>query len=583
MNLVFANPAGLWALLAVPAIVLIHFLRPAARLRRVSTLFLLEHLDPGTSRARRLRRLKASAALWCQLAAALLLAWVLAEPRWVRAGTRQTVAVVLDASASLRPFRARAVAALRPVLESWSRLADRTQWIVRESDLRRRPLYEGESAEAALSALDRWRPNLGSHDLAAAVREFQLSVGTGVPVTVVTDHRAELPPGTAVLGVGEPLANAGFAGVSVEETPEGLRWRALVRHCAPVAERRALRVRDGAGRELGPVQTLELGPDALVSVEGLFPAGAEALELGLDADAFELDDRLPLVRPRPKALSWAAGAGVPSVLGRFAASLTQARQEASAPDLRLLVATGETVPPSAGAAIVVWAPAEDRSGGRVRRAPLLAERHSLVDGLTWDGFLAGGPGPLTPPANATVLLWQENRELAWLEGEEGARRLVLNFDAARSNADRLPAFVVLLHRFADAVRGALRQPWADNVETQQRLDVGSGWAQGGDELSVEREGATSVIAAGVLRAPEEPGFFIVRKDGEEVLRGAARFGDVREGDFREAETFSVEGRSAAEAMRAASQPDRWRPLWILLAGGCLAGAWWSVRQRGGES
>ena len=182
-----------------------------------------------------------------------------------------------------------------------------------------------------------------------------------------------------------------------------------------------------------------------------------------------------------------------------------------------------------------------------------------------------------------MLLWQDNKELAWLEGAEGARQLVLNFDAGRSNADRLPAFVVLLHRFADAVRGRLRQPSAENVETQQRIDVGAGWAQGGEELGVETDGATTTTAAGVLRAPDEPGFFTVRQGGEDVLRGAARFGDVRESDFRAAETFSVEGDSAAAAMRAASLPDRWRLLWILLAGGGLVGAWWSVRRRGGES
>ena len=583
MNLVFANPAGLWALVAVPAIVTIHFLRPAARQRRVSTLFLLEHLDPGTSRARRLRRLRASAALWCQLAAAVLLAWVLAEPRWVHAGTRQTVAVVLDASASLRPFRDRAAEALRPVFEQWNNAADRTQWIVRESDLRRRPLYEGESLDSALAALARWRPNLGSHDLAAAVCEFQLSVGNGVPVTVLTDRRAELPPGVAVVGVGEAIANAGFAGATVEVTADGVKWRALVRHCGPVAERRTLRVLDDSGRELGAPQPLDLGPDVLVAVEGVFPAEVNALQLALDADAFDLDDRLPLVRPRPKPLRWAAGPDVPDLLVRFAKSLPEARQDADGPDLRLLAASGDAIPSSKSAAAIVWRPAEDRSGGKVLRAPVLAEKHPLVDGLAWDGFLAGGPGALKPPATATVLLWQENKELVWLEGAEGARRLVLNFDAARSNADRLPAFIVLLHRFADSVRGGLRQPWVENVETQQRIDVGSGWAQGGEELSVESGGAKTTTAAGVLRAPDEPGFFTVRREGEEAFRGAARFGDVRESDFRGAETFAVEGRSAAEAMRTASQPDRWRPLWILLAGGCLAGAWWSVRKRGGES
>ncbi|HLP09895.1 MAG TPA: BatA domain-containing protein [Opitutaceae bacterium] len=583
MNLVFANPAGLWALVAVPAIVAIHCLRPAARPRRVSTLFLLENLDPGASRARRLRRLRFSAALWCQLAAALLLAWVLAEPRWVRAGTRQTVAVVLDASASLRPFRARAAGVLRPVLDQWSRAADRTAWIVRESDPRRRPLYEGESLDAVMASLERWRPNVGSHDLASAVREFQLSVGPGVSMVVLTDHRVELSPGVAVLGVGEPIANAGFAGVSIEEAVAGLKWRALVRHCGPVAEKRHLHVFDSSGRELGAPQVLELGPDALLAIEGVFPAEVDALQLALDADAFDLDDRLPLVRPRAKPLRWAAGPEVPPLLARFAKSLPGAQQDADAPDLRLLAVGGDAAPATPGAAVLVWRPAEASASSKVLRAPVLAEKHPLVDGLIWEGFLAGGAGPLQPPAAATVLLWQENRELVWLEGGEDSRRLVLNFDAARSNADRLPAFVVLLHRFADTVRGALRQRWAENLETQQRFDLGTGWARGRDVLDVEVVGGSkTATAAGVLRAPDEPGFFAVRCGGEEAFHGAAHFGDVREGDFRGAETFAVEGRSVAEALRAASQPDRWRPLWILLAGGCLAGAWWSVRKRGGE-
>ena len=60
------------------------------------------------------------------------------------------------------------------------------------------------------------------------------------------------------------------------------------------------------------------------------------------------------------------------------------------------------------------------------------------------GLLSGGPGTLRPPSTATVLLWQAGRELAWLEGGERARRLVLNFNAARRNADRLPASVTWL-------------------------------------------------------------------------------------------------------------------------------------------
>ena len=46
LKLLLANPAGLWALLAIPAVLLIHFLQERSRRVRVSTLFLLERVKP---------------------------------------------------------------------------------------------------------------------------------------------------------------------------------------------------------------------------------------------------------------------------------------------------------------------------------------------------------------------------------------------------------------------------------------------------------------------------------------------------------------------------------------------------------
>ncbi|MEY2879521.1 MAG: hypothetical protein RLZZ15_1901, partial [Verrucomicrobiota bacterium] len=47
---IFANPAGLWALLAAPAILAIHFLQQRARVARTSTWFLIERLAPDSAR-----------------------------------------------------------------------------------------------------------------------------------------------------------------------------------------------------------------------------------------------------------------------------------------------------------------------------------------------------------------------------------------------------------------------------------------------------------------------------------------------------------------------------------------------------
>ena len=112
MNLVISNPAGLWALLGIPLVLLIHFLQRKAKVLPVSTLFLLEKTVRESASGRRFDRLVNSVPLWMQLLAVLLLAWLLAEPRYRKARSVQRIAVVLDSSASMEPFRDRLADAL---------------------------------------------------------------------------------------------------------------------------------------------------------------------------------------------------------------------------------------------------------------------------------------------------------------------------------------------------------------------------------------------------------------------------------------------------------------------------------------
>src|SRR5688572_29739343 len=145
----FANPASLWVLLGVPAILAIHFLQQRARVARTSTWFLIEKLAPDSARGRTWDRLRSSRTLWLQLLAVIIAAWVLGEPRWLRAESAQTVVVVLDASASMDAFRTPALAAAERELSLADGLAARTTWVIMTTNPRQPPLYRGNARDAA--------------------------------------------------------------------------------------------------------------------------------------------------------------------------------------------------------------------------------------------------------------------------------------------------------------------------------------------------------------------------------------------------------------------------------------------------
>src|SRR5882757_9209236 len=97
----FANPAGFWALVGVPAILAIHFLQQRSKRAVTSTWFLIEPFAPRSVGGRTWEKLRSSRSLWLQLLATLMANWLLAEPRWPRSDSAQTVVLVLDSSVSM--------------------------------------------------------------------------------------------------------------------------------------------------------------------------------------------------------------------------------------------------------------------------------------------------------------------------------------------------------------------------------------------------------------------------------------------------------------------------------------------------
>ena len=626
---IFANPAGLWALLGVPVILAIHFLQQRARVARTSTWFLIEKLAPDSARGRTWDRLRSSRTLWLQLLAVLVAAWLLAEPRWVRAESAQTVVLVLDASAAMDAFRPEAIVAAEREMNLTEGLATHTTWIVMTTDPRSPPLYRGLEHEAASVALTRWQPELGQHDLAPALRLAHGLAGASGRTLLVTDTRAKVPPGQRAAGVGRAIENVGFAGASVHRDEDGGHtWRALVQNHAGTPQHRTwhLEITGVNSAE----QTIDLAPAALTEISARLPDGVDAATVVLSADAFAADDRLPLVRPAPKPLlvqvdgddaaaeffrklaravdgvtvlssSMTGGVAVPQVGTAATATVSQAAT------LRLarLSADEVTREPRGG---IFWPQADQRAQAPLMTEPVAPERDALVAGLNWQGWFGTGPFGFAPKPGDTPLLWQGRWPLvfarpAFTEATAGkpavnhGKKLMLAFDWATSNAPRLPATVLLARRFLETERDAQRAPYAANFDCNSVVALAGGPAEAGKAaigvVSRTFQPATGgppelrAMAPGEraeLRAPGRAGFFTLKQGDELLVRGAAQFADPRQGEFKSAEKFFVQlpGERQA-AIERNTQGDPLATLWMLALVGLVLGSWWMRSGNAGSS
>lgn len=578
MPFLLANPAGLWALLGVPAILLVHFLQRESRRFPASTLFLLEHLERESVRGRRFDRLRQSVPLWLQLLGVVLLAWLLSEPRWTSDRSVQRIVLVLDDSASMDAFREGLAEALRKELSPLAPLVGTTEYTAIESSPRGATLYRGTSVAGLLDALAGWRPAAGSHSPETALRTGRGLAGAEGVLAYVTDHPGgALPFGALRLAVGRSLENVGFAGARIDAEADGhLLWRATLRNHGDTPQRRDwFLAADGRRSE---ARSLDLAPGATRTLQGEFPEGTSRLALVLEDDAFATDDRLFLVKPSPKPLI-AARSGAPALAGLFADLLGSLEGVSEAggdetPDFWLATYNPLDPAPLPDTALVFLHQAG--ATGPFLGGPIVASAHPLVADLDWQGLLArSGPG-FPPDAGDQPLLWQGERPLVILRESPPRRQLLVNFDVLASNAARLPAFVVLAHRFAARLRGEKVATEARNLELGQPLSVAhrSGGGAAGLVLSSDSGRQTFPLSrAALLAAPREAGFFQILQGDELLLEAAANFADLREADLRRAGSVSELGEVPGVLRERQTRDDPARPLWTLLFAASLLAAW----------
>jgi hypothetical protein len=572
----FANPLGLLALLGIPAVLAIHFLQRKARELPVSTLFLLDHTRREAAGGRRFERLLPSIPLWMQLLAVLLLAWFLAEPRYPKSGSVQRIAVVMDSSASMSVFKDRALKRLGELLPSLKGPAAEIQLTVLESTPNRPRLYAGSSMDELKAALEKWQPRDGPVDPTQSLRLARSLVSREGTVLFLTDTPAgPLPFEARLLAVGEAIGNAGFTGVSFATEEGSLVWRALVKNHGMKPIDRTWSIQTSAGSTEPRPLHLEAG--SLVTLQAAFPTGAENVRIVLSPDGFPLDDVLPLVAPKPKPISLFAATS-PAFTGlseKLLHALDAAESTTDAASADLSIASYnplDPVLPSGNS--IVFVEDETRTGAWLKGG-IVAEANPLMDGLNWQSLLARETIQLDRQPSDTVLLWQDKRPLIFLRESNGTRQLLFNFDPTLSNAEKQPAFIVLLHRFAEAIRAAKIAPVSENLETGQRLTITSA---PGIPLTITATDAngTPLPQSTILNpqsAISDPGFLTIRQGERTLLNAAVHFGDPREADFSACDSSDLRETNNTATMERHTRPDPLWRIWILALMAALLASW----------
>lgn len=578
--LTLANPLGLLALLGIPAVLAIHFLQRKAVELPVSTLFLLERTQRDAASGRRLERIIPSIPLWMQLLAVLLLAWFLAEPRFQKSGSVQRIAIVLDSSASMGVFKNEAIARLSAEIPGFQGPASTIELTVIESAPNRPRLYAGSSFDELKAVLEKWQPLDGLTDPTQALRLARSLVSREGTVIYLTDTPADsLPFETRLIAVGDPVENVGFTGISFATEEGVLVWRALVRNYSKSAVDRSWSMQSSAGAT--EPRPLHLEPNALVTLQAAFPADAKNVRLALSPDRFPLDDILPLVAPKPKSLSLftATSPAFADLTQKLLRALDAAvpTHDAATADLSITSYDPLDPVPTPGNSIIF---VEDSTHtGAYLKGGILAEPHPLMDSLNWQSLLVRETIQLDRHPSDTVLLWQDKRPLIFLrempasEKKPATRQLCFNFDLRLSNAGNQPAFIVLLHRFAESIREAKIAPTSANLETGQPIQITSTPDIPLQITVTDLTGKPLPTPTSATHAPLTPGFLTFHQKDLELLNAAVHFADTREADFSACGKSEPATNTNQTTTERHTKPDPLWRVWILLLIAALLVSW----------
>ncbi len=569
-----ANPLGLLALLGIPAVLAIHFLQRKSIELPVSTLFLLERTHRDAASGRRLERIMPSIPLWAQLLAVILLAWFLAEPRLRKSGSIQRIAIVLDSSASMGVFKSQAIARLSAELPLLQGPATITEITVLESAAGRPRLYAGSSVAELKFALEKWTPLDGLTDPTQSLRLARSLVSREGSVIYLTDTPIDsLPFEARLIAIGEPLENVGFTGVSFATEEGSLVWRALVKNHGKSAVDRtwAMQTHDGSTTP----RSLRLDAGALVTLQAAFPVDAKDVRIVLSPDRFTLDNTLPLVAPAPKSLALftATSPAFADLTTKLLRSLDAATSTTDATSADLTITSYDPLDPVLPPGNSIIFVEDSTRTGAYLKGGIVAVPHSLLDNLNWQSLLVRETIQLDRQPGDTVILWQDKRPLIFLRETPATRQLCFNFDLRLSNAANQPAFIVLLHRFAEAIRTAKIAPASGMLETNQPITLTADPKVPLVFSAIDLSSKAIPVPSTTRQTPSTPCFLTATQGDLTLLHAAVHFADTREADFTACGTNNSSSATTASTIERHTRPDPLWRVWLLLLVAALLVSW----------
>jgi hypothetical protein len=590
---VFANPLGLLALLAVPAVVGLHLYRRRYTPQPVAALFLWAEATDTPAAGRVRQPLVKSPSFWCEFLAALLAALAFAGPRAFDTELPHRV-VVIDGSASM-------AAADSDGASAWSRARSFLEQELGSLPARARVTLvasgprpvtlAGPAAwrDEALAALATFEPGYASHDLATA-----LDLGRGLAgdadVLLATDTPTPRGPGIAVHAFGRAVENSALVAARRTERDDGSEEvRATVAHFgrAPASTRLELvDARDGTVLAEAP---LELAAGEVRELAFAHEGVDVALELRLAGDGLSVDDVafLAPALPRPVRVSVSADAERLRTLMLASRTATVAdRLVAVAPAVELVDAAAEAdlvldldgaagVRADAGtwvlrvrppAAPVAWV------------GPFLVERrHPLLVGVelatvAWVGDDTGDvDGAPIVSAGSAVLVAERS--------SDGGREVTVNADLSVGTFVRTPDWPIMLANLVEWRRAALPGPREHDVVVGEELWVGAAqggtWTLRGPSGESSRPGGRDVV----FDRLDRPGLHELAVDERFVAFVGVSFLDPSESDLGALATGTLPGSGRVASALAAGQ-GRLEWLLGLLALAALALDGWFVARRG---
>lgn len=575
---VFANPLGLLALLALPIVVALHLFRRRFRPRVVSALFLWGEPRDTASAGRRRERLLRSPSFWSELAAALCFALALAGPRSCGASSARHLVLVFDGSASMSARGTQGSAAER-ALEAARRELDALPGGSRATSIvsgRRPRVLAGPAAlvDEARERLADYRPAANRHDLGESVA-LAIELAGGGPCILYTDRFEPdaVPREVELRALGEPLDDVAIARAGRAVNESGTGERVLVTLASYARSPRRAHVSLAADSQALAERDVELAPSQRVELAFSLPEGAPPVEVCVDAgDALAIDDRALLLPPPRRRIALASGlderesrvVGLMDASGkgsRIARWLAIVPESFEAPDpalAQLAIARGPIGDDSTWCLTLE----SDASEHVELLSPFLVERGHpwlagvALDGVVWsacEGVALGGI-PLVSAGQRVLLA--EDRE---------SNRVLLraNVDPARSTLWNSPDWPILLANLAEARRRELPGPGAVNLASGESLlyrteSPGAFVLRGPD-------GERTLFAQDLVAVDdlEQPGLYVLQRDGRDLARYALSFADEAESDLR---SLSSGHRAASTAPIAIESSSEWTtPLLLALA------------------